>query len=283
MSFVPFSIDLEMIVPPEAVNRAQFEDQQIESLARMFLEVRDTIKPIILRRISPISYQIIAGHLGYYAALKAEQIDPQFTAIQAYIATPELEPAIIKQYNFFALLGSNIVVSNALTSRDDLPSRNQAHDQIVTVAHSIDTDSIMQQVLAKINILESQMADLASRITDQQLHESKLESVIRQSIENCIKNIPPDTRIKPQKLSKLEYDVEKAKSLIEALNHLDILPLTEKLKQAGVATAKATAKKIWESRSVKPYDSIEDASSRKGSDGKRFLTDVTLKKILTNW
>jgi len=112
MSFVPFSIDLETIISPESLIRDQFQESQIEELANLFLQVRDTIKPIIVRKISPISFEVLEGYLEYYAALKAEEIDEQFTSIQAYVVPTELESTVLEQYNFLRSSSTSIPIPN---------------------------------------------------------------------------------------------------------------------------------------------------------------------------
>jgi hypothetical protein len=99
MSLLTSSIDLDTIAVPIITN-AQFPTSQIERLANLFLKAGDTISPILLRKISPIAFEVLEGHFEYYAALKAQEINDQFTAIRAYVVPPELESTILEQYNF---------------------------------------------------------------------------------------------------------------------------------------------------------------------------------------
>ncbi len=63
MSLLTSSIDLDTITPPEL---SQFQPSQIEQLANLFLQAGDTVRPILLRKISPISFQILEGNFEYY-------------------------------------------------------------------------------------------------------------------------------------------------------------------------------------------------------------------------
>ncbi|MEI6426809.1 MAG: hypothetical protein WCO45_00265 [Pseudanabaena sp. ELA607] len=292
MSFVPFSIDLETIIAPDSAHRNQFEESQIETLANLFLQVRDTIKPIIVRKISPISFAILEGYLEYYAALKAEQIDEQFTSIQAYIVPPQLESSVLEQYDFFrSLLRSQ---DNPLNTVINHPSESKLPNEL-------------KLILAQINTLASRMDNFEEKLASQLVNESKLESIVQKTIQKYIavtESVNPPaskpessnsnttktkstktnpTKAKVSKPNKLEYDPERAKLVLDGLNNLAVLPLTAKLSQVGITTAKSTAKKVFESRLVKPYESMEDILSRTGADGKRFLTESTLPKLLDNW
>ncbi len=100
MSLLTSSIDLDMIISPVSQEISQFQSSQIEHLANLFLQAGGTIKPILLRRVSPISFEILEGYFEYYAAIKAQEIDEQFTAIRAYVVPPDLESTILEQYKF---------------------------------------------------------------------------------------------------------------------------------------------------------------------------------------
>ena len=101
MSLLTSSIDLDTITPP-AISNSQFSAHQVENLANLFLKAGDTVSPILVRKISPIAFEVLEGHFEYYAAIKAQEIDEQFTAIRAYVVPPDLESTILEQYQFFS-------------------------------------------------------------------------------------------------------------------------------------------------------------------------------------
>jgi hypothetical protein len=112
MSLLTSSIDIDMIISPVSQEISQFQSSQIEHLANLFLQAGGTIKPILLRRVSPISFEILEGHFEYYAAIKAQAIDEQFTAIRAYVVPPELESTILEQYKFLRSPSAPIPIPN---------------------------------------------------------------------------------------------------------------------------------------------------------------------------
>ena len=112
MSLLTSSIDLDMIISPVSQEISQFQSSQIEYLANLFLQAGGTIKPILLCRVSPISFEILEGHFEYYAAIKAQEIDEQFTAIRAYVVPPELESTILEQYKFLRSPSAPIPIPN---------------------------------------------------------------------------------------------------------------------------------------------------------------------------
>jgi len=80
------------------VARSQFSTENIEQIAQLIIAVEGVINPIILRRTSLESYEVVQGHLEYYAALRAREINPRKgEMIQAIMLETENEKAILAQ------------------------------------------------------------------------------------------------------------------------------------------------------------------------------------------
>ena len=103
---------LQLILPTQFVDivsvhtsasRSQFSQDEIEKLARNFLlsgGVGST-KPLIVRPINAEEFDVIEGHLEFYAALRAREIDDCFEMIQAIILDSKNEKAVIEQVDLF--------------------------------------------------------------------------------------------------------------------------------------------------------------------------------------
>ncbi|TYQ28550.1 hypothetical protein [Pseudanabaena sp. UWO310] len=161
MSLLTSSIDLDMIAPPITEDQPQFPASQIDHLAQLFLQVGDTVRPIILRRISPISFEILEGYFEYYAAMKAQEIDDQFTAIRAYVVPPDRELAILNQYQFLRSLSTppaNEKIDSLLIN----PSERQS-----------DLEKIEQTIERAIaNRLDQKIAATIERIVEEKIGSS---------------------------------------------------------------------------------------------------------------
>ena len=91
------SLDLENLVPTKSIDR--YDPKTIESLAQDFTKVGGTIKPIVTIQKDPLSHEIVDGHLQYYAAKKAAEINPQYANIRSYPAEDmNHAEAIVAQY-----------------------------------------------------------------------------------------------------------------------------------------------------------------------------------------
>lgn len=78
--------------------RSTFPDDEIEKVAKLIVETEGIINPIIVRRTSLESYEVIDGHFEYYAAARAREIDlARGEMVSAYIIEDEKEEFIIEQ------------------------------------------------------------------------------------------------------------------------------------------------------------------------------------------
>lgn len=155
MSLLTSSIDLDTITPP-AISNSQFPVHQVENLANLFLKAGDTVSPILVRKVSPITFEVLEGHFEYYAAIKAQEIDEQFTAIRAYVVPPNLESTILEQYNFLRSLSSPAPVEN-------IAPPNKSDDRELDLAK-------VEQVIAER--LEKKLATTIDRIIEERISSS---------------------------------------------------------------------------------------------------------------
>lgn len=219
MSFVPFSIDLETIISPEPVTRSQFQESHLEKLANLFLQARDTIKPIIVRKVSPISFEILEGYFEYYAALKAEKIDEQFTSIQAYIVPPELESTVLEQYNFLRSPSAPIPIPNPPPVTNVSPDLDKIEEAIANRLEQKLTASVEKTIEDRINAslqvivgqitkqLDAHLTDFRQSLSLVPVHqvlEAKTQSVPEVVPEKAVEVVPEKTikAVKAQTISK---------------------------------------------------------------------------------
>ena len=227
MSFVPFSIDLETIISPEPVTRSQFQESHLEKLANLFLQARDTIKPIIVRKVSPISFEILEGYFEYYAALKAEKIDEQFTSIQAYIVPPELESTVLEQYNFLRSPSAPIPIPNPPPMTNVSPDLDKIEEAIANRLEQKLTaaieKTIEERISASLQVIVGQITkQLDAHLTDfrqslslvpvHQVLEAKTQpnqSIPEIAPEKAVEVVPEKT-IKAVKVQTTSKSVPKA-------------------------------------------------------------------------
>ena len=225
------------------VTRSVFADDELEQAAHLILEVEGVINPIVLRRTSLESYEVLDGHFEYYAAARAREIDlRRGEMIGALIIEPENEKFLIDQIKLF---------------RKPKP------------ANSGNADSGSDGIEASLTNIESRFISIDSRLTniesrfENRLSELKAEQ--RREIQNM------DNRLK-----ELESRMPKAIEPLEALNTLSLSDLTFKLSRAGVNSK--IIQKIVSERDQDKFKSFGNVVARVKS-----LGDKTMVKIIDSF
>jgi hypothetical protein len=78
--------------------RSNFAESDLEQLATLILATDGLIRPLILKESGNEKYQVIAGHLEYYAALKAkEQNISKAEMVNAFVINDKIQASAIAQ------------------------------------------------------------------------------------------------------------------------------------------------------------------------------------------
>lgn len=178
------------------VPRSIFADDELEQTARLILEVEGVINPIILRRTSLESYEVVDGHFEYYAAARAREIDlRRGEMIGAFIIDSENEDFIIEQVKLL---------------RKQKP------------ANSGNADSISNSIEASLTNMETRFTSIDSRLTNSETRFENRLSELKAEQRREIQNM--DNRLK-----ELESRIPKPIEPLDALNNLSLSDLTSKL------------------------------------------------------
>lgn len=273
---------------------ASFDEEKINRLAEQILKAEGIISPLIVRRTSLESYELVEGDFEYFAAVKAREIDPRKgETISAYIIEPEnddVSDAIAEQIELLKQSADNLLNNDVIASPIHIQEEVHKPNEMT---------EILKSALSKINAHDSKLNTLGislqklvettEKITLQKtlsIDESNLEAMIQKVMEKYISDLDVIiqkalekyiSEVKPLKTStaspkKLQYDQEKEKLFIDGLNNFDVSLLTEKLSQAKYTTAETIAKTICDYR---PYKSIEDFMSRQ--DFSKTMSNKLLK------
>jgi ParB family chromosome partitioning protein len=95
-----------------SVPRETFSELELEQVAKLSLEASGLINPIVLRRTSMQSYEVVDGHFEYYAAVKAKEREPmKGEMIPAFLLEPENEEVLLEQVKVLRQKGSQAVIA----------------------------------------------------------------------------------------------------------------------------------------------------------------------------
>jgi hypothetical protein len=80
------------------VSRSSFAEADLAQLANLILATDGLIRPLILKESGTEKYKVVAGHLEYYAALKAkEQNSSKAEMVNAFVINDKIQSAAIEQ------------------------------------------------------------------------------------------------------------------------------------------------------------------------------------------
>ncbi|MBH8555591.1 hypothetical protein I8751_25255 [Nostocaceae cyanobacterium CENA357] len=224
--------------------RSLFAEEELEQAAKLILESEGVINPIVVRRTSLQSFEVVDGDFEYYAAARAREIDPRKgEMIGVFIIEDENEEALTKQIEVFRKPKNSNIYSNIATSSDAIELRF-------------------------IN-MESRTTNTESRVTNL---ESRIESRTNELQEELRREIKSFTN----KLNAIENRLPKPIEPLEALNSWSLPELTSKLKRINVKTP--IIANIVNERENGKFESFSNVVDRiKG------LGDKTMLKIIDSF
>jgi len=233
----------------------EFDREQIEAIANSIVSLRGVINPLIVRKTGYNAdgeelYELLDGHLQFFAAQRAMEIDPKLEMIRAFVVDQEHSALFQRQV-------------------DLLRSANSAHPQTKPVTPpatkvSIDYERLSNEMEQKLN---SNLGGLISAIKGE-LASFKTEIMSLLTAKTTVK---PKTSKPRLELTSEQQAI--AKSFVEAVNQLPEAKLTEKLKNMPNST-----KFLSNLLQHRPFQDIEDMVKRTP-----HFKEKTCKAVLQNW
>ncbi|MDJ0775562.1 MAG: hypothetical protein QNJ49_19400 [Mastigocoleus sp. MO_167.B18] len=141
------------------VLRSLFSEDKLELAAQLILGSEGVINPIVVRRTSLKSFEVVDGDFEYYAATRAREIDPRKgEMIGVYIIEPENEENLLKQIQLFR-------EQNFRTSQETEFSSNSLETFLKNLELRFEkiTSQLFERVMEKQN-LEAQVSELKKQI-----------------------------------------------------------------------------------------------------------------------
>ena len=145
--------------------RSSFSEEDIDILANAILDSNGIIRPLILRQSSIDSYEVIEGHLEYYASVRAREKKPrQAEMANAFVITTTEEKSIRQQIRALKIDGtsdSTVSVDRQIREGDD---RNNS-DWISSFEKRL--SDIREELLQSKRDNDSRISAIEDRFADQ--------------------------------------------------------------------------------------------------------------------
>ncbi len=199
--------------------RSSFSAEELERLARLIIRVEGTINPIILKRTSLESYEVVEGHFVYYAAVRAREISPlKGEMIQAIILEPEHEKPLLEQV---ALLRKNSSKKPEL-SQDD--SGLKASFANLEKGLAVQVEQLRQDIRNQAGSI----SEIANQIENFGSKDELIEAIVKKVIE-----VMPKPTASPAKRKKSRDDLKPLKLNSASVEDLmDVPYINEKIASA---------------------------------------------------
>lgn len=142
---------LDLPLDPSVIDfNLVYTQSQIDKGARLFLEAKGFINPLVLEKTNSISegvtpsdrYKVISGFFEYFCAVKAKEIDPSQEWVQAIIVSSDLADNLIQQIELFRVGADSIAEDDDLDFELDNLDIELSEDPL-----SIDLDDWIDKAL----------------------------------------------------------------------------------------------------------------------------------------
>ncbi|MGK7891665.1 MAG: helix-hairpin-helix domain-containing protein [Leptolyngbyaceae cyanobacterium] len=245
------------------VARSQFPADDIEKTAHLIIAVEGIINPIILRRTSLESYEVVEGHLEYYAAVRAREINPlKGEMIQAIVIEPNNEEAILGQIDclrspFIPSLPSSDSHPN---TPDELSTSNRQNDLEFRL---INLERIFQsqfEELRKDNRkLESTIGDLQKKLdpptTQPHFEHSLFVEQVVSKITTVIEQLPRTGSGRSSRKKSIEELIQ---------NPVDLNQASKSELCSVRYVGETTATEIIDRREARPFAHVDELKKLRG-------------------
>jgi ParB-like chromosome segregation protein Spo0J len=272
-----------------AVPRSNFAEPDLDKLARLILNSGGLINPIIVRRTSMDSYEIVDGNFEYYAAARAREIDGlKGETIGAFILEPENEELLLEQLEILRKTAISENAGEIETPKESFITEASVELETLEASSSLEQrlTNIEARLEIKINELKAEHARekqvLAERIQEiENLISQQLPLLIKAQLADRINELKSEPESEKPSLVNTVQEVEKVTSqpmsLLDALNTQDKAQLKANLEDTKLLKA-PVIQLILKERDVRPFVSFANVVERiKG------LTDKTMIKIIDCW
>ena len=105
------------------VPRSSFANDELEKSAQLILEAEGVINPIVIRRTSLESYEVVDGDFEYYAAARAKEIDPRKGEMIGAFIIEEGNEEVIKEQVKFLRKQKSVVPANGGSGLGSIEAR----------------------------------------------------------------------------------------------------------------------------------------------------------------
>lgn len=269
-----YLVDVKEISP--TIPRSNFNENELEQLANSILITGCLLKPLLLKQTSPISYELLEGHLEYWAAVKAKEKEPILAEmVSAFVIKPEIKAIAIEQAHVLNKTASLNIPTTQLPTTEvvSTSSTNILETRLNNLESRFEREFQEIKNLLKLqNTQPSQsdqkLAQIFNQLKEIETGQSRLEEAVKQSQSVKIK--------KSQKAIEQVESPEIESKILQAFNTWDFGQLME---ISGLSKEKEIVDKLIKKRNkYSPFGSLQQITDLRIGFNKNIK-----KKVIEHW
>lgn len=214
------------------VERSIFSEDALNQAAKLILDAEGIINPIVVRRTSLESYEVVDGDFEYYAAAKAREIDPRKgEMIGAFIVEPENEEVITQQVEVLRKQSANdnnkpkVEKNNVENSyQPNLESINDEVEQVIEAVKKF------KEIDSKQTNTQNNLEVIADKVDKVEQGVKRIETILNKLVETGLE------KGKNTKTEILGYN-SMTKDELKNIAVKKKLKVTSKMKKADIINA----------------------------------------------
>ena len=185
--------------------RSQFEEDRINNLADSILESGGLLRPLILKQVSIDEFQVVKGHLEYYAAVRAREKDARAAEmVRAFVIPIKADDDVISKAE------SQI----QKLSQTDFTKPTKEEPSSDTSAWISSFETRLSQMQEEFGVKQRETSARLKKLEEINLDESKdplslFNSLDQKEMALRLKRSLRSSRAKPEELAKLICDSRK--------------------------------------------------------------------------
>lgn len=224
------------------VERSTFSEDDLNQAAKLILDAEGVINPIVVRRTSLESYEVVDGDFEYYAAAKAREINPRKgEMIGTFIVESENEEVITQQVKVLRKQSADDNNKSKIkktksenSSQPDLKSINDKIEQVVEAVKKI------KEIDTKHTNTQNSLEILADKVDIVEQAAKRIETLLNKLVETGVEE-SKETKTKVSGYSSMTKDklkniaIEKEIKVTTKMTKADIINALEKAEKSSVA------------------------------------------------
>lgn len=218
-----------------AVPRSNFSESELNRAAQLILKAEGIINPLVIRRTSLESYEVVDGDFEYHVAARAREIDPRKgEMIGAFIIDSENEEVLLEQIKALRMRASDRgePAASGIEAQSPLTSSSGDIQEIKNLLQQMGK-TLEEKVDAIGNRMEQSLRGMVEDAVKKQLEREEISQPAPEREAEAVQTSKSAPATKTQALNYAGMTVPELKAIAEKRG----IKITTKMRKAEILEA----------------------------------------------